>query len=85
MSSNEQIIKEFAEYQGGDHDPIAKVAPDYVDMLRRQTRLVLRLAHRAGLPVKLTDREYRRVTTQLLKALLGRAPTAEEIGQVCDW
>ena len=59
-------------------------APDYVAMLREQNRLIAHMVN-TDRGIKTADREYRAVSIQLLKQLLGRAPTTEEIGQVCNW
>ena len=64
-------------------------APNYqsaslVSMLREQNRLVIHIVHSTR-GTKGAERNYRKVSTQLLKQLLGRVPTADEIEQVCDW
>ena len=58
--------------------------PDYVDILREYNRLIVHIVN-ATRGTKKANNEYRRASALLLQSLLGRAPTAEEIAQVCDW
>ena len=58
--------------------------PDYVEMLRDQNRLIGRIMG-TNQGTRGAFQDHWKLTSQLLKALLGRAPTTEEIRRVCNW